>query len=68
MGVKEDGLPVRLIKGYFGAMRPTQTNGGNCPLCGGSVWIDWPLESKQKFLRTVVMHFGCANSDLVLEL
>ncbi len=68
MGIKEDGLPVRLIKGWFGAIRPEQVDGGMCPLCGGTVWVDWPKESKQKFLRTIVMHFSCADSDTVLKL
>lgn len=59
MGVREDGLPTRLVRGFSGKIRPLQTVGGKCDTCLEDVWIDLPPSTQQQFLKTKVRHWAC---------
>lgn len=62
MGMREEGLPTRLVHGFSGKIRPMQVVGGPCNICNEEVWIDIPPKTGKDYLGTEVRHWGCEKT------
>jgi len=58
MGIKEENTPVRIVRGYAGAVRPTQIEAGTCRHCSNPVFVEaGPVEVTSALI--VYFHHGC---------